>query len=185
MVKGEDPATKYYTFSYLIIANGGKKLFYPKRDILLYVSITLAIIAAIARYYNIIKVISISEFFEVSTVGGITLFGLSITSFAIVSSINNEEIMKPLIRSGYYAYAIFSFTWSSLWSLLSGLIGAFTIIFSLQDVLFPIEVFLIAYALFENFISIFFALRHLAIMGSRYNQYLKDAWKTFDEEKEK
>lgn len=173
--KGND-ITRYYKFSYLIKINGGIELFSLKRDKWLYVAIGLAVIAGILNYYNLLKDLSISEFFEVSTVGGITLFGLVIASFAIVVSINNENLMKALIISGYYTYSVFSFTWSAIWSLLTGVLGAFSIIFSLQNILFPIEVFFIFYALFESFVSIFYSLRHIAIMTARYTPELKKAW---------
>lgn len=183
-MKKVNESTKYYKFLYLIKVNGGIKLFSPKRDIWLYIALVLAIVAGISRYYNLIKDLSISEFFEVSTVGGITLFGLVIASFAIVVSINNENLIKILIESGYYTYSIFSFTWATIWSLLTGVTGAFSIIFSLQNMLFPFEVFLIFYALFESFVSIFFSLRHIAIMTSRYTQGLKNAWDKFEKNKE-
>jgi len=169
-------APRYYKFSYLIKINGGIKLFSPKQDKWLYIAIALAVIAGILNYYKLIKDLSISEFFDVSTIGGITLFGLVIASFAIVVSINNEDLMKKLIASGYYTYSVFSFTWAAVWSFLTGAMGAFSIIFSLQNILFPFEVFFIFYALFESFDSIFFSLRHIAIMTARYTPELKQIW---------
>ncbi len=177
--KGNE-SIRYYKFSYLIKHLGGKKLFSPGRDKWLYIAIALAIIAGVFGRYNLIKHPSISEFFDVSTVGGITLFGLVIASFAIATSINNDKLLETLIKSRYYAYAIFSFTWATLWSLITGVVGVFAIIFSLQNILFPFEVFFIFYALFESFVSIFFILRHIAIMSARYTPELKKAWDEFE-----
>ena len=159
--KEEKEKIKYYSFGYLIKINGGIKLFSLKRDKLLYLSLVISALSGILYYCHKINYNVTINFMNVSTVSSIALFGLIIATFAIISSINTEELIIKLIESGYYAYAIFIFTWASILSAISAIIGAISIVFSLQYLLFPFEVFFLVYAISASFDSIFYGPLHL------------------------
>jgi hypothetical protein len=172
---------RFYKFRYLFKINGGIFLFGPKRDKLLYLAIALSVLAYELYHYNLLGTNSILNFVSISAEASITLFGLIIASFAIVTSINNEELMVPMIESRYYAYAIFSFTWALVWSLISVFLSLISVLFSLQIWLFPVVLFSLLYAVFMAFSSMFFSLRQIAIMNTRYNKNLQEAWIRLEE----
>ncbi len=172
----------YYKFGYLLKVNGGASMFGPKRDKLLYIAIILGLSSYIFYRFKFINQAVIINFVNISAVVSVTLFGLIIASFAIVTSINNKELLIKLIKSTYYAYTIFSFTWALIWSLISSSFDLIALLFSVQTLIFPILVFSLFYAIFDTFSSMFFSLRHIAIMNTRYNEDLKQAWKDFEKE---
>ena len=176
---------RYYRFLYLIKVNGGVSLFGPKRDKYLYISFILTAAVAFLFYYKKIGYHTIYNFTNISAVASATLFGLIIASFAIVTSINEKKLLTPMIVSGYYAYAIFSFTWAAIWALISVLVDVVSLVLSIQTQLFMIAVFSIIYTVFTAFSLIYFSLRHIAIMNVRYDHDLQSAWDTFEEKSEK
>ncbi len=181
MPKEKEDGLRFYKFRYLFKINGGVFLFGPRRDKLLYLAIALSVLAYELYHHNLLRINSILSFVNVSVEASITLFGLIIASFAIVTSINNRDIMVPMIESRYYAYAIFSFTWALIWSLVSVFLSLTSMLFSLQIWLFPIVLFSLLYAVFTAFSSMFFSLRQIAIMNTRYNKELQEAWTRLEE----
>ena len=178
--KVNDNDLRFYKFSYLIKVNGGLSLFSFKKDKFLYISIVFGIISYVIYQSKKITTLSLTNFMSVSSVSSITLFGLIIASFAIATSLNNKELIKKLIESGYYAYSIFSFTWAGIWAMVSSFLSIVSLIFSLEMLLFPIEVFAISYAILNAFSSVYFSLRHIAIMNTRYDEEMKEAWNKFE-----
>ena len=181
MPKEKEDELRFYKFRYLFKINGGVFLFGPRRDKLLYLAIALSVLAYELYHHNLLGINSILGFMNISAEASITLFGLIIASFAIVTSINNTNIMVPMIESKYYAYAIFSFTWALIWSLVSVFLSLTSMLFSLQIWLFPIVLFSLLYAVFTAFSSMFFSLRQIAIMNTRYNKDLQEAWTRLEE----
>ena len=181
----ENDELRYYRFLYLIKVNGGVGLFGPKRDKYLYISFMLTAVVASMFYYKKIGYYAIYNFTNISAVASVTLFGLIIASFAIVTSINEKCLLIPMIESGYYAYIVFSFTWATIWAVISVLVDVVSLVLSIQEQLFIIAVFSIIYAVFTAFSSIYFSLRHIAIMNARYDHDLRSAWNKFEEKSEK
>jgi hypothetical protein len=180
--KVNDNYLRFYKFSYLIKVNGGLSLFSFKRDKSLYISIILGIIASywICQSKKI-TALSLINFMSVSSVSSITLLGLIIVSFAIIAtSLNDKELIKKLVESGNYAYFIFSFTWAGIWAIVSSFLSMVSLIFSLEMLLFPIEVFAISYAILNAFSLVYFSLRQIAIMNTRYEEEMREAWNKFE-----
>lgn len=172
--------SRFYKFPYLFLLIGPRTIFFSKKSWDFWISILAVIIITIRQEF-------IMDFYAFAINWAIisaTLLGLIIASYAIVASISDNDLLMPLVESGFYQYSIFQFTWSSLWLFVSLMISLMEV--SLGVFLAPIVIissFAIIYGIFGSFISIFRALHDLSIMNARKNQPLKDSWARYENRK--
>ena len=181
--------TRFYKFSYLFKFSGGgiAGVFFSKRSWDFYLSFVLTIVgyAVFAVYREHVSVLA--TVLTVSIPASGALLGLVLASYAIVSSLDDESMKAKLIESGYYQYAIFQFTWSGLFLLLSTLLGIVLLLIgdsfaNLLPFVYPLQFFFFVYGVTGAFCSFFYALRHLAIMNGRGTEKLRLAWDNYERE---
>jgi len=183
-----DSQVNFYKFSYLykIGGKGTAGIFFSKRSWDFYLSVILTVVGSVAFFSGRNQISALRTFLTVAIPVSGALLGLVLASYAIISSIDDQELLKKLIASGYYQYAIFQFTWSGLFLMMSTLFGiALLLIGSSMRIIFsssyPIEMFFLVYGVLGAFFSFFYDLRHLAIMNGRSTSDLKQAWRTYED----
>ena len=183
-----DSQIRFYKFSYLY-KFGGKGttgIFFSRRSWDFYLSLLLTVVGSFAFFAGRNQISALRTFLTVAIPVSGALLGLVLASYAIISSMDDQKLLQKLIASGYYQYAIFQFTWSGLFLMMSTLFGIALLLIgsSMRNIFlasYPIEMFFLVYGVLGAFFSFFYDLRHLAIMNGRSTDDLKQAWRRHED----
>ena len=171
-----DERLKYYRFSYFVKTYGGyRKIFLSKQSLDFFLAVALTIIVAIGlQYYH-----PTIDYASYAAVAAIALLSLTLASYALILSLNDEEFLKNLIKSKNYQYLIFQLSWTTLWLSIALILGTIQIFLPVLDkslILASITIFSLFYGFFGIMVTILKAVRTYAVMNGRRTRELKEAW---------